>query len=365
MMKNLVGLCLAVFFTGSTHAGLLSEFWESLPGTYQKLQQIKSPDGHAVAVLFHKERHAWKLSLEPAAPLERWARLNLIKDGKKVYDSGDENLNIYQRQPGFALDLAWSPDSAHVAYRFINSVRIIGSDGKVAAQDFAPVDAMVSSFRWNDNASLLIVSKKTELPLNVSGKPYLYNAYTDSSKELRITRWHLTQGYTKRYRQAWHNPPFLFHNPTFLFHSVGFCAEEISPGADRVAFSDGVDLCVYDDATGKVIARCKIPQKPTALVETPNVDERTRQSLLKFEARPDQLDGIWWPTNTKLVVGLELLGRPKKRAFYTFDIVTQELVDVTSTLLPIWQTYYQKTHGRAGVNRFGWEAPDWYRSAIK
>lgn len=357
MMKGLVWLSLIAFVAGITRAGSLSEV---LPGTSEnELQQVRSPDGHSVAVLFHKERHGIALPPEPAKTLERWARLKLTKDGKTIYDSGYENLNIYQMSPGFALDVLWAPDSSRLAYRHINSLRIIGPDGKMPKDSLVPEDSVISSFRWIDNESLLVVSKKTQHSLDMGGKPYLYEGYADQqAKDIRIIRLHLTKGKTLRYRQA-------VNDPVFLFHSSGFCLDEISPQADRVAFSDGVNLCVYDDTAGKVITQVKIPQKPTTPVFSPDADEFTKKVDLEMAARPDELDGIWWPTNDKLVVGLELLMRQEKRAFYTFDIPSQKLTDETKMLLPLWQDCYRKSHKNVGIDYFGWQNPDWYKSAIK
>lgn len=356
MMKRLIWLWLIFLLTDIARAGSLSEV---LPGTYEnELQQVRSPDGHSVAILFHKERHGIALPPEPAKTLERWARLKLTKNGKTIYDSGYENLNIYQMSPSFALDVMWSPDSSRLAYRHITSFRTIGPDGKATFHNIVPEHSAISSFRWIDNESLLVVSKKTEYPLDMSGKPYLYNGYTDQAKDIRITRLHLTKGKTERYQQA-------VSDPTFLFHSSGFCLDEISPKADRVAFSDGASLCVYDDTAGKVILQFKIPQKPTTPVLSPDADDSIKKVEMEMAARPDELDGIWWPTNDKLVVGLELLMRQEKRAFYTFDIPSQKLTDETMVLLPIWQDYYRKAHKNVGIDYFGWQDPDWYRSALK
>ena len=96
----------------------------------EELGRVKSPDGRPVAVLSQRCKHGPGRPPEPPKPLERWARLKLLRDGKTVYDSGYESLHIYQMNPGFAFDVMWSPDSNHLAYRHIGSLRIIAPDGK-------------------------------------------------------------------------------------------------------------------------------------------------------------------------------------------------------------------------------------------
>jgi hypothetical protein len=346
-----------------------------------ELKQVRSPDGHSVAILSHKERHGFLLSLEPPKTFGRWARLKLIRNGKTIYDSRYENLNIYQMQPDHALDVMWSPDSTRLAYRHITSLRIIGPDGKVTKHSILPEDSVISSFRWIDNESLLVVSKEGQYPLEMYGKPYQYRGYIDKVRNIRITRLHVIKGPTERYVQdfgpdasglastngpAGHYPQAP-EGPTFLFHSIDFCPEEISPNADQVAFSDGVNLCVYDDVAGKVIARFKIPQKPTKPVFSRDAEmvESIKRVEEQMAARPDELDGIWWQTNDKLVVGLELLGRQEKRAFFTFDVPSQKLTDQTQVLLPVWRDYDQKSHKQGDIYYFGWRDSDWFRSVIK
>ena len=85
-----------------------------------------------------------------------------------------------------------------------------------------------------------------------------------SYKELRVT----PQGLlgppetSERFHQE-------LDHPTFLFHGIDFLLDEISPKADRVAFSDGANLCIYDDTAGKPIAKIEIPQKSPVLPELP------------------------------------------------------------------------------------------------
>ena len=157
---------------------------EVFGGTVEhELLKVKSPDGRCVAVLFHKEKTAPGLPPEPSKTLERWARLKVLRSGKTVYDSGYENLNIYQYRAFGALDVMWSPDSQHLAYRHIASFRIIDRDGKATAYPVGSKDSVISSFRWRDNDSLLIVWKTTQYPRDTFGKPENYEGYTGRAKE--------------------------------------------------------------------------------------------------------------------------------------------------------------------------------------
>ena len=353
-MNNLAAFLLLVLVASSVQAESLSYF---LPRTYDnELKRLQSPDGQSTAILIHKERHG----LDPSKTMGRWAQLKVNKDGKTIYDSGDEPLNNYQMSPTFALDLMWSPDSKCLAYRHITTLRIIDPSGNMTNYDIAPDGSVISSFNWIDNESLLVISKNGGYPLSLHGKPYYYEGYLDKAIDINVTRLHLVKGQIARYHQS-------IHNPIFLFHAIDFCPTEISPKSDRVAFSDGVNLCIYDDTVGKVIAQAKIPQKPTKPVFSPEAEQCDfiKKAEMEMAVRPDELDGIWWQTNSRLLVGLELLGRPAKRAFFTFDIPSQQLTEVTKTLLPLWQDYYRKSHKDVGMDYFGWQDPDWYKSGIE
>lgn len=340
MARRFIWLCLIVFLTNITHAESLINM---LPGVYQnELQQVKSPDGRSVAILFQKESRGLGLPPEPPKVSERWARLKLTENGRTIYDSGDENLNIYQRSP-FALDVMWSPDSNHLAYRHITSLRIIGLDGKACTPNVVPDDSVISSFRWIDKENLLVVSKGERYPLAMAEKPFHYNGYIDKSKDIRITRLNLTKGKTECYQQA-------VNDPTFLFHSIGFCVEEISPKADRVAFSDGVNLCIYDDTIGKLLAKVTIPQK-----QVPKSGSVASLASGEMRENAAQIEGVWWQTNDRLVIGIGLLGSPDK-SFYTYDIPSKAMIDVTSVLLPVWM---------GSNDARNYKDADWYRAAIK
>lgn len=141
-----------VLATFTVRAGLL----DLLPGTdSSEMGRFKSPDGRSVAILLHKARHGPALPPEPPKTLERWAELKIEHDGKTVFDSGYQALNIHQLSGQFAVDVVWSPDSRRVAYRHITSLRVIGLDGKSSPYTIGPEGSVISSFRWIDSENLL------------------------------------------------------------------------------------------------------------------------------------------------------------------------------------------------------------------
>jgi hypothetical protein len=347
MKYVMILLLLLVVGFNSAHAGSLSEL---LPGTTEEHAKIKSPDGKSVAILTFKEKHGLALPPEPPKTSARWVRLKITGGFKTIYDSSDEKLNVYQTGP-FTSDLMWSPDSAHLAYRYITTLRIIGLDGKVASYSMVPEDSVIASFRWTDNENLLVVSKKERYPLDMHGKPYYYNGYIDQAKDVRIARLNVAHGFTEYYQQP-------VSDPTFLFHSVGFCLDEISPKADRVAFSDGANLCVYDVTVGKLTVQIKLPQKPAPKLDpkaSGMEDPMIRKVTEEMASRPAQLEGVWWPTNDKLVVGMGLLGGPTK-SFYVYDLSERTLTDKTEAMLPLWE---------GSAKAMNYQDPDWYRSMLK
>lgn len=350
------------------------------------LCEARSPDGRSVAVLLEREKHGPFRGPEPPETQGRWVRLRVARDGKTIYDSGYESLSVYGT-PVFALDLAWSPNSRHLAYRHVGSLRIIGRDGKTAACDAVPHQAVISSFRWIDDDRLLIVAKETDKlnPLAMPGLPDHYGGYSDRAEVIHITRLNVVTGETNHYEQAMNEAkgaddhqdqaakmPGLSNKPTFLFHAIGFLMDEISPNADRVAFSDSGALCIYDDATGKVIARAEIPQRLSppadATANSPNdIGESTESSFdaakmiaaaeKLMASMPAQIDGIWWQTNDRLVIGVGMLSsQPNRYAFFTYDVPSNVLSDQSNVLLPLWM-------GNNTVRNY--QDPDWFRSAIR
>lgn len=340
---------LVFLFSGASNFGKLSEV---LPGTYQReTHQLKSPDQSSVAAFWHKESHGMALPPEPPKILERWARLKITKAGKTIYDSSYENLNTYQHS--FALDAIWSPDSNHLTYRFVDTLRTIGPDGKMMIHDLSAEDSVISSFRWIDNESLIIVSKKMESPLSSSETPYrCYPSYCENAVDIRITRLSLTKGKAALYSLPTQATPFLFH-------ALDFFLEEISPAATRVAFSDGSHLCIYDIAAKEITYKVEIPQKTPATPATPAKPEdyppEILESIKSISVLPQQLEGLWWKSDDELIVGVGLLGSYSK-SFYTYHIPTKQLTDVTSLLLPIWDGSDEAKNYRDS---------NWYRTTIR
>lgn len=196
------------------------------------------------------------------------------------------------------------------------------------------------------------------------GKPYMYDGYCAKAKDIHITRLHLTKGKTDRYQQA-------ADKPTFLFHAIDFCLDEISPKANRVAFSDGVNLCVYDDTAGEVVAKIRIPQRPSPIppptISYPPGVNRARPSRAGIGDRslkPAQLESVWWQTNDTVVIGVGLLGSPdNKKAFYTYDIPSKTLTNRSNILLPAWLRRLKEGEDHDPSWLYG--DPDWFRPAMK
>lgn len=334
------------FFLGIPNRGKLGEL---LPGTYQReTHRVKSPDQRSVAVFWQKEKHGMAWPPEPPKTLERWARLKIIRSGMPIYDSSYENLNIYQNS--FGLDAMWSPDSKHLAYRHIDTLRTIDPSGKALAHDLLATDTVISSFRWMDNENLVIVSKKLESPLSRYETSYrCYPSFCEKAVDIRITRLSLTKG-----KYDLHQQPLK--STTFLFHALDFCLEEISPAADRVAFSDGTRLCIYDIVAKKVIAQVVIPQKPPVTPGKPgDYAPDMLESIKEISAQRQELEGLWWKTDNELIVGVGLLGSYSK-SFHTYDIPSNQLTDVTNVLLPVWDGNDEAKNYRNS---------DWYRTAIR
>jgi len=229
-----------------------------------------------------------------------------------VYDGGFENVGVYQAFP-FAVDLAWAPDSEHLAYRSITTLHVVSKLGAVQSFVVIQGNALISSFKWLDNRELLVVTKQITDPLDMFGYPQHYHGYLAKATQVRIVRVHLDSGLTERFTQA-------VQQPTFMFHSIGFQNQEISPTSSRVAYSDGHALCVYDDAVGKVIATVPMP---------------------------GAIEGTWWETNDRLIVGLCMLSGGE-RHFVSVDLPSGHVEDQTRQLRPRWKLL--------------WDNADWFRA---
>ena len=253
----------------------------------------------------------WLPGPEPPKVKGQWVRLAVTVDGQTTYDSGFEDVGVYQ-PCDFAYDLAWSPDSGHVAFRAINTLRVVGKDGNLQSFDVTRDNALVSSFKWVGNRRLLVVAKQVAEPLDMFGYPKHYHGYLTKSQNVKVFTVDLDAGVAGRFAVD-------VKEPTFMFRSIGFLNQEIAPATNRVAFSDGNAICVYDDASGKVVA--------TAPVNGP-------------------IEGTWWDSSDRLIVGVGLLSGEKH--FSMFDIKTGKLEDQSATYLPLWDSQ--------------WTHEDWFRS---
>jgi len=174
---------------------------------------------------------------------------------------------------------------------------------------------LVSSFKWTGNRQLLVVAKRVAEPLDMFGYPKHYHGYLTKSQNVRVFKVDLDSGITERFTAD-------VKEPTFMFRSIGFRNQEIAPATNRVAFSDGNAICVYDDSLGKVVA--------TAPVN-------------------GSIEGTWWDTNDRLIVGIALLSGEKH--FSTFDLKTGKAEDQSATYLPAWDSV--------------WNNEGWFRTGKK
>ncbi|MCC6683340.1 MAG: hypothetical protein IT445_20785 [Phycisphaeraceae bacterium] len=276
-----------------------------------ELARVPSPDGHAIAIVTQKVKTGIPLPGPEPPPVKRqWIRLTVLVDGKQTYNSGFEDVGEFQ-PCYFACDLAWSADSSYLAYRAITTLHIIGIDGTQRSINVITDNSLVSSFKWVSDKELLVVSKMVDDPLDLYGYPQHYHAYLTSAKNVRILRLDVDGGITERFICD-------VKDPTFTFRSTGFMNQEISPFSSRVAFSDGNAVCVYDDSVGRLIAQAPVN---------------------------GSIEGTWWDTDDKLIVGIGLLSGDMQ--FATFDVLSEQVQEHTSLYLPLW----------TGM----WDNVDWYR----
>lgn len=284
-------------------------------GSDSELARVRSPDGEACVVVATNEKRGMQLpGPEPAKTLAKWARLSLEVKGKTVYDTGDQEVGIYQSFP-FAFDVSWAPDSAHVAYRMMTTLRIVSREGAVHQAAIVCTNSLISSFKWISNEKLVVVVKEIDEPLDTFGYPQHYHGYLAKARSIRIVRVNVNGDVSERFTQ-------VVNEPTFMFQSVGFRNQEVSPYSDRVAFSDGAAVCVYDDTAGKVMTRAAIA---------------------------GSVEGTWWETKDRIILGRGLLSSTERR-FTSLDLADGEVRDRTAALLPLWD-------GR-------WANVDWFRVGI-
>lgn len=157
--------------------------------------------------------------------------------------------------------------------------------------------------------------KEIDEPLDTFGYPQHYHGYLAKARSIRIVRVNVNGDVSERFTQ-------VVNEPTFMFQSVGFRNQEVSPYSDRVAFSDGAAVCVYDDTAGKVMTRAAIA---------------------------GSVEGTWWETKDRIILGRGLLSSTERR-FTSLDLADGEVRDRTAALLPLWD-------GR-------WANVDWFRVGI-
>ena len=274
-------------------------------------EHYPSPDGRAVALITRKVQHGVCLpGPEPPKVEAKWVRLSVTFDGKQAYSSGFEDVGIYQSSD--AHDVRWAPDSRHVAFRAITALRVVAADGSAQSFDVVTGNALISSFQWISNSEMIVVAKAVYDRLDMYGYPRHYHGFLTKASKVQVFRVGLDTGVTERFATgvSW---------PVFMFRSAWFENQEISPFAKRVAFSDGKALCVYDDDARKVVA--------TAPVD-------------------GSIEGTWWETNDRLIVGIALLSGEKR--FSVFDLKAGTLEDRTAKYLPLWDGTWRKA--------------DWFRS---
>jgi hypothetical protein len=95
---------------------------------------------------------------EPPKKTGCWAELAVTRNGATVFTTGFDDLGVNQSAP-LALDLAWSPDSAKVAYRWGSQLRVIGTNGTSVNHDVAAGKSHISSYKWVGDNDLLILTK--------------------------------------------------------------------------------------------------------------------------------------------------------------------------------------------------------------
>ncbi len=235
---------------------------------------------------------------EPPETIRKWARVVVEVKGRKVHDTGFKDVGRHQSVP-WAFDVAWAPDSAHVAYRAITTLSIVDRHGQVHHADIPCTNSLISSFKWISEKELLVVVKEVDTPLELYGYPASYHGFLAKAKRISILRVNLDGAIANRFVQH-------LANPAFAFHSIGFENQEISPFSSRVAFSDGTALCVYDDAHGNLTSN--IP------LNAP-------------------ISGTWWEINNRLIINLG--ASPSIEQFVRVDLTSGAIEDCTATLRPL------------------------------
>ena len=275
--------------------------------------RLDSPDRQASITVSSKERCGlYLIGPEPPRTIGKWARFVVEVRGRKVHDTGFRDIGRYQQIP-HAFDVAWSPDSTHVAYRSISTLSIISRDGAVRQAAIVCTNALISSFKWVSAKEILAIVKEINDPLDLHGDVPAYHGFLAKAKEVKIMRVCLDGTVSERFTQR-------VNEPTFMFHSIGFENQEISPYSSQVAFGDGSRLCIYDDDAARVLVRVPIS---------------------------GPLEGTWWESQDTVIVGTGLLSG--RSGFFRVKLADGKVQDCTATLLPHWD----------GM----WGMHDWFRAA--
>jgi hypothetical protein len=279
---------------------------------------VVSPDGMSEAMVGYRDRMGLWIpgSVEWPRILSRKDALRVRRAGRAIFRA--QPIELGSEQTWFALDAIWSPDSTLLAYRRVYDLFIVDVANRTMNKLPLSDDSfIVTSFRWLDSSNLLVVLKDA-----VRGYGRSYPTYIDNATSLRIVAVNIK---TSDYDILLEHP---LNRPVFLFHSPLFRIEEISPYSERVAFSDGHHLKIFDTISMRFVA-----------------DVALRGSI----------DGIWWRDEDRLLVGSGLLTRDYR--FFTITVSDEITEEVTDQLVPVWMMWLSKLT----VCPYGpWANPRWY-----
>ena len=293
-MNRCILIAYVAFFCGSCKG-------EELEYTYR----ANAPDGKSTALVSALQQHTARPGGGGPPTVEQQSvRLFIKHHDVIVFDTGQETIDKDQN-PFIATDIVWSPNSDRLAYRNTNTLRIIDTQAaKSKTLQVTRGRSLIASFRWTSNDELLVVVKTIDAhsdwaSLNYEG--YLANSTDIQLRLVDLRTGEISDIYSQKTAPT-----------TFLFHANSFRMDEISPYSERVAFSDGKNLCVYDLSKKNLIA---------------NVPVRS------------VVEGIWWRDRDNLVIGLSVLSGTDE--FLLFDIQTGTFQEATETLLPRWDGLFQ------------------------
>jgi hypothetical protein len=275
---------------------------------------IVSPDGTSEASVGYRERRGpWIPGrIELPKVQSRKDAFEVRRDGRIVFRTQPVELARGDRTCDDALDVVWSPDSTQLAYRRNNDLHIIDLTSKtMRALPLADDLFLITSFRWLDQSNLLVMLKESLGGLGFS-----------KAHSVRIVGVNIkTSGYEVLLDHPVDKPVLLFRSPLSRI-------EEISPYSERVAFSDGHHLKIFDANSMGFVADV---------------------------ALPGSIDGIWWHDEDRLLVGSGLLTRDYR--FFTITVSDEITEEVTDQLVPVWMMWLSNL----SVCPYGaWADPRWY-----